>query len=87
MLKTNKMDIEIKKDDPLFKNITDKSSFYFVHSYTAKPSQANNNLATCSFGDENLCAVAGSDNVIGTQFHPEKSGEKGLNLIKSWLDE
>lgn len=71
----------------IMKNITKHDAFYFVHSYTAKPSQVNNNYATCSFGEENLCAIAGSDNVIGTQFHPEKSGEKGLNLIKSWLDE
>ena len=73
------------KDHKIFKNTND-DAFYFVHSFTAKPKNIEENLATSTFGDHNLCAIAGYENVIGTQFHPEKSGKKGLNLIKNWLD-
>lgn len=74
------------KDHNLFNNINENDAFYFVHSFTAKPKNVEKNLATCKFGDQNLCAIAGYENVIGTQFHPEKSGKKGLSLIKNWLN-
>lgn len=74
------------EDHKIFKNINNDDAFYFVHSFTAKPKNNEKNLATCTFGDQNLCAIAGYENIIGTQFHPEKSGKKGLNLIKNWLD-
>lgn len=60
---------------------------YFVHSYRATPSQENNDwvLATCQYGSDFIASV-NSGNIYATQFHPEKSGLLGLQIIDSFLD-
>ncbi len=67
------------KCNPLFDD-ADKY-VYFVHSYHASNVPAQHIIATCEYGDEFVAAV-NKDNVYGTQFHPEKSGEIGLEMIK-----
>ena len=60
--------------------------FYFVHSYYAKPDNEQHVLAESKFGNLTYAAAIRKDNVTGTQFHPEKSGEAGLLLLKNFLN-
>jgi glutamine amidotransferase len=57
---------------------------YFVHSYQLRPSSAASVLATTEYGGA-LTAMVGRDNIVGTQFHPEKSQKLGLSLISNFL--
>jgi len=66
----------------LFKGIADQS-FYFVHSYAAK-SSVGSAQAWTTHGEKFLSAVE-DDAICATQFHPEKSGDAGLELIKNWV--
>lgn len=61
------------------------TSFYFVHSFIVRPSDDATTAGTTPYG-ETFTSVVIRDNVWGTQFHPEKSGDAGLHLLKSWLD-
>ena len=73
-----------KKNHPLFKYIKDGDYVYFVHSYYAENCEESL-LATAEYGKE-LTAVVGKDNVMGCQFHPEKSGEVGLNILRAFCE-
>ena len=70
---------------PIFKGIPDGSNFYFVHSYYAEPEDASVVTGTTQYG-VNLCSVLIKDNLIATQFHPEKSGALGLRMYANFLD-
>jgi glutamine amidotransferase len=70
---------------PIFKGILDGSNFYFVHSYYAEPEDASVVAGTTEYG-VNLCSVLIKDNLISTQFHPEKSGALGLRIYSNFLD-
>ena len=59
---------------------------YFVHSYVLAPKDPGVVLATTEYGGHTYCAVLGEGNIIGTQFHPEKSGEAGLKLLSNFID-
>ena len=67
------------------KNFNIKDQFYFVHSYCAKPKEKNVILASYNFGGHLIPSIVAKDNIIGCQFHPEKSGPFGLNLIKNFI--
>lgn len=58
--------------------------FYFVHSYHLVPSDSNDAVATCDYG-EKFAAAVGNGNIFGTQFHPEKSQKNGLRLLENFL--
>jgi imidazole glycerol-phosphate synthase subunit HisH len=58
---------------------------YFAHSYYAVPSDASHVLATCDYGGVRFPCVVQEGSVMGTQFHPEKSGEVGARLLADWL--
>ena len=58
---------------------------YFVHSFVLRPEVAAHQLARCDYGGA-FAAVVGRDNMVGTQFHPEKSQQVGLRLIKNFLE-
>lgn len=73
-----------KKDNPLFRYIKDGDFVYFVHSYFVKDCHSSL-LATTEYGAELTAAVA-KDNVYGCQFHPEKSGAIGLNILRGFAD-
>ena len=62
------------------------SQVYFVHSFVAQPDDPHDILAECIYGGHRLCAAVQRENVMGTQFHPEKSAEAGLTLLKRFLD-
>lgn len=73
-----------KKENPLFKYIKDGDFVYFVHSYYAKNCE-DSLLATAEYGPELTAAVA-KGNIYGCQFHPEKSGSVGLNILRGFAD-
>jgi glutamine amidotransferase len=60
-------------------------SVYFVHSFMAILNNADHRIADCNYGGHSVSAVILRDNVIGCQFHPEKSGEVGLKVLKQFL--
>lgn len=65
-------------------NGLDAKTLYFVHSYALEPVDESECVATCSY-DRAFCAVIAKDNMLGTQFHPEKSQLNGLALIENFL--
>ncbi|MGN0814182.1 MAG: imidazole glycerol phosphate synthase subunit HisH [Candidatus Coproplasma sp.] len=69
---------------PLFKYIDEDDYVYFVHSYYADCDKESL-IATCEYGIEVTAAVA-KDNVYGTQFHPEKSGNTGLKILRAFAE-
>ncbi|MBR4972896.1 MAG: imidazole glycerol phosphate synthase subunit HisH [Clostridia bacterium] len=74
----------IKDQNPLFKYINNGDCVYFVHSYYADGCE-DSLLATAEYGKELTAAVA-NKNVFGCQFHPEKSGNVGLNILKAFCE-
>ncbi len=72
------------KNNPLFKNIKDGDCVYFVHSYYA--TDCDENVIATSEYDKELTAVVCKNNVFGCQFHPEKSGEVGLKILKAFCE-
>lgn len=77
--------LHLKRTDPLLEGIKDGSFVYFVHSYFAEPSEGTDILATTDYGLE-FTAVARRGNVWATQFHPEKSQEVGLRILRNFAD-
>lgn len=69
---------------PVFRGIGAGDHVYFVHSYHLVPANCADVVATCDYGGDIIAAV-GRDNIIGTQFHPEKSQSTGLRLIGNFL--
>lgn len=69
----------------LYRGLGDKPYVYFVHSYHAVPSDKNIITATTDYGETITAAVA-KENVQATQFHPEKSGDVGLKILKNFID-
>lgn len=61
------------------------SHVYFVHSFMAQPIDANVIIALSDYGGIQIPAVIGCQNIVGCQFHPEKSGEIGLKIIENFL--
>ena len=76
--------LSIKKESPLFKYLKNGDHVYFVHSYFAKDCDESL-LATTEYGKELTAAVA-YKNVYGCQFHPEKSGDIGLKILKAFCE-
>jgi len=76
--------LSIKRDTPLFRYIKDGDHVYFVHSFYAKGCE-DSLAASTEYGAELTAAVC-KGNVMGCQFHPEKSGEVGLNILRGFLD-
>jgi glutamine amidotransferase len=70
---------------PLFTGCSQKTDFYFVHSYYFKLQDKANLLATTKYPNELTAAVI-KDNIFGTQFHPEKSHSNGMKIIKNFLN-
>ncbi|MES2127783.1 MAG: imidazole glycerol phosphate synthase subunit HisH [Pseudomonadota bacterium] len=69
---------------PLWDGILDDSYFYFVHSFYAQPQDAAHTIGETDYGSPFCCAVA-RDNIVATQFHPEKSATAGLLLYKNFV--
>ena len=69
----------------LFAAVPQDASFYFVHSYYPAPSGDEYTVATCDYGFPFAAAVE-RDNLVATQFHPEKSGQVGLQVLGNFLN-
>lgn len=74
-----------KKEHPLLKNVDDGECVYFVHSFYAADCDESV-IATAEYGAE-LTAAAAYKNVVGCQFHPEKSGDVGMRILKAFARE
>ncbi|OBZ15373.1 imidazole glycerol phosphate synthase subunit HisH [Bacillus sp. FJAT-26390] len=73
----------LQEQSPLFNGLTE-GHVYFVHSFHAKPELASDLLATTDYYQQ-VTAIVGRGNVYGMQFHPEKSGELGMQLLGNFL--
>ncbi len=73
-----------KKNCPLFKGIRNEDYFYFVHSYYGVPNEPSWNASLTRYGVD-FCSGIWKDNIFATQFHPEKSQEAGLKMIKNFI--
>jgi glutamine amidotransferase len=69
---------------PVFEGIPDEANFYFVHSFYAEPEDVSVVAGTTSYG-VSMCSMVINDNLIATQFHPEKSGAHGLKMYANFL--
>jgi glutamine amidotransferase len=69
----------------LLENNTPGDAAYFIHSFMAVPNNNNHRIADCMYGGHKIAAMIGKDNIIGCQFHPEKSGEVGLKILSKFL--
>ena len=78
-------DISIGRSHPIFKDINPEVQFYFVHSYYPEPENHENIIATTHYGVP-FASVIGLGNVVATQFHPEKSGRYGLQILKNFCE-
>ncbi|MDB9776650.1 imidazole glycerol phosphate synthase subunit HisH [Alphaproteobacteria bacterium] len=76
--------IKIKKNSNLLNEIEELSEFYFVHSYFVEPTDKNIILSQTNYIHD-FCSVFQNDNIIGTQFHPEKSHQAGEILLKNFI--
>ena len=76
--------LKFKKQSPILKYINENDFVYFVHSYHAVDCE-NSLVATTDYGKE-LTAIVQKGNVYGCQFHPEKSGEVGLKILKAFAE-
>jgi glutamine amidotransferase len=70
----------------LFDGVEPGSEVYFVHSFHFECEKPENLLASFEYGGHQLTAAVAKDNVMGVQFHPEKSGKTGLSIIAGFLD-
>lgn len=77
-------DLKISKPHPVLADVTDGDHVYFVHSYHFVVADPAHLLATADYGGAQT-AIIGRDNMIGTQFHPEKSQAVGLRMIENFL--
>lgn len=75
--------LEIKRQSPLLKGISNGDYFYFVHSYYVVPEDDRAIIACTEYGIK-VPAIVGSGNLFGIQFHPEKSSDLGLRILKNF---
>ena len=76
-------ELHFQNDSPLFRGIDEGAYVYFVHSFCAVAEDESQVIARTDYGASVVAAVQ-SGNVFGTQFHPEKSGEIGLAMLKNF---
>ena len=76
--------VNLKKDSPVFKGISADTKFYFVHSYHVVPEDESVILTTTNY-DYDFVSSVQKGSIIGTQFHPEKSGDAGIRLLENFM--
>lgn len=77
-------DLVIDSPHPVLDGLSTGDHAYFVHSFHMRPRNPAERLAHCDYGGD-ITAIVGRDNMVGTQFHPEKSQAAGLRLIANFL--
>lgn len=76
---------KVKTSHPLMGQTKNGSHVYFVHSYVAYPDNKKDQIASIKLGNNFLTAAVQKNNIMGVQFHPEKSGEVGLKILEQFL--
>lgn len=76
--------IKVKQENQILSNIKEDTDFYFVHSFQMECTDEPLIVATCSYGHEFVAAIK-KDNIFATQFHPEKSQQNGLKILKNFI--
>ena len=77
--------IQYNKEIPLFKGLPEVADFYLVHSYQVNVKNESERIATYHHGETVTAAIL-KDNIFATQFHPEKSQDLGLTLLKNFIN-
>ena len=77
--------IEIKQPNKLFNDMPQESRFYFVHSYHVDINDKKYIFASTKYGYD-FPSIIGSDNILGAQFHPEKSHRYGMQLLRNFVE-
>ena len=77
-------EIDLMQNHPVFADLESSANAYFVHSFEMKPTTPAHLLATTDYGGA-VTAAIGRDNIVGTQFHPEKSQDVGLKILGNFL--
>jgi glutamine amidotransferase len=75
--------VDFRSQHPFLNDVPTGSHFYFVHSYYARPTEASATLGACQYATE-FTAIVAKENVVATQFHPEKSADLGLRLYRNF---
>lgn len=75
--------VKLRRSHPVFENVSPEAEFYFVHSYYPAPSDEAAVLGTTDYGII-FSSVLAKDNLVAMQFHPEKSGRPGLQILKNF---
>ena len=70
----------------ILKNTLIGKDFYFVHSYVGVTKNPKSTIAVCNYSNISIPAVVSKENIFGCQFHPEKSGENGLKVLKNFCE-
>lgn len=77
--------IEWKRENPLSAGVASGAYAYFVHSYYVQPDEPSHVLATTDYGAE-YASIVGEGNILATQFHPEKSQDVGLTILRNFVE-
>jgi imidazole glycerol-phosphate synthase subunit HisH len=77
-------DVTWRRPDDLRAGLDETPDFYFLHSYALFPDNPASIVATSQYGEE-FCSIVRSDNIVGVQFHPEKSQRAGMALLRNFL--
>ncbi|OGU00090.1 MAG: imidazole glycerol phosphate synthase, glutamine amidotransferase subunit [Geobacteraceae bacterium GWC2_48_7] len=77
--------LDFKQNAPVFAGVEDGSNVYFVHSYYVRPDADNVIACTTNYGIE-FCSAIRKDNITATQFHPEKSQDVGLRMLRNFAE-
>ncbi|MDR0868122.1 MAG: imidazole glycerol phosphate synthase subunit HisH [Planctomycetota bacterium] len=75
-----------RREHPLLKNFRPASEAYFVHSYYVAPRDAADIIAETEYGGKIFPSMVGKNNLVAAQFHPEKSGAAGLQMLQNFIE-
>ena len=75
----------LNEDHFIVQGIPNNSYYYFVHSFYAIPNEINNVLGMTKYGDTEFSSMVHDDNLVATQFHPEKSGKNGIKMYENFI--
>ena len=74
-----------KKDSSILKGVDDQSKMYFIHSYRVENFKQTDEISYTEYYGNKILAIVGDKNITACQFHPEKSGEMGLKILKNFF--
>ena len=76
----------VKNDHFLVQGIQNNSYFYFVHSFYTVPQNKEHIVGITNYGEIEYCSIVCEDNIVATQFHPEKSSKSGIQIYKNFIE-